>query len=266
MTVFLASLCYMNKALVSSINEGQMNRKAISFNCFMYFSISIIEIISTFYNNKFDTMFLVLTIVDYILFYCVAAVTFWITISFESSFELKTQTIENGCSQIYGVNKKGIEIFRFNLGNKVECEKSDKLSKSLSNTQKVINQSCAKLLTESARSKHEYASLNSSQRDRSNSSASKTLGQFIKEDKEMSDPDSIEEISQSSDEESQQSLDVSDNEEGGLFVEGYQTQKQPKDTPNSKNKIVLSKSIVVETIEGSLTLSAKELMNVNHSL
>jgi hypothetical protein len=59
---------------------------------------------------------------------------FKLTIGFESDFEMKTQTCCNGDIQIYGVNKNGTEIFRFNLGKSKVAEASAQSTKKTART------------------------------------------------------------------------------------------------------------------------------------
>ena len=136
-SVYFAALWHFNRALVCSVNEGQMNRRAIQVMCFMYCSISLASIIAIFYNQDMKAIYLVITIVVYIFTYLVACVIFWLTIGFESDFQLKTQTCNKDDVQIYGVNENGTEIFRFKLGKSKAEEKPVPLAKKSTRTNSI---------------------------------------------------------------------------------------------------------------------------------
>lgn len=56
-------------------------------------------------------------IAEYILFFFIYAVTFWIIKDFEADFQLKTQVLADNTTEIIGVNPAGKEVFKFYLSH-----------------------------------------------------------------------------------------------------------------------------------------------------
>ena len=68
--------------------------------------------------------------IKYIIYWFVEATLLYVTINFETNFELKAQVHADGMIEICGLNRAGKEVFKYYLGS--QCSSgvtSNKLSK-----------------------------------------------------------------------------------------------------------------------------------------